>query len=200
MNLLGANAKPADVKPSRLKRGRNFDLGQAEYVAIKRGSALKALHDQTTMLYLTELHVSLLTVLSIISCYCSTNPEKSTVLSDQSFAWMESKSLCCGFWLASFHVFCQRVRRVCILTSSAAVSGSVSAAVHSMKCLASSSKLDTIFGSLDFLAEDEMRPSVAASPPRRRGSGSRKKRSRSFSLLSLSTFTSLDEYCLQAIL
>src|SRR3972149_472216 len=67
-------------------------------------------------------------------------------------------------------------------TSSAAVSGSVSAAVHSMRCLASSNKLDTTFGSVDFLAEDEIRPRVAASPPRRRGSGSRKKRSRSFSL------------------
>jgi len=71
---------------------------------------------------------------------------------------------------------------VCIWTSSAAVSGSVSAAVHSMRCLASSSKLDTVAGSLEFLAEDEMRPSVAASPPRRRGRGSRRKRSRSFSL------------------
>jgi hypothetical protein len=47
---------------------------------------------------------------------------------------------------------------VCILTSSAAVSGSVSAAVHSMRCLASSNKLATIVGSVDFLAEDEICP------------------------------------------
>jgi hypothetical protein len=40
-----------------------------------------------------------------------------------------------------------------------------------MRCLASSSKLETMFGSIDFLAEDEIRPSVAASLPRRRGVG-----------------------------
>ena len=62
----------------------------------------------------------------------------------------------------------------------------VSAAVHSMRCLASSNKLDTMFGSVDFLAEDDIRPNVAASPPKRRGSESRKKRSRSFSRFSLS--------------
>ena len=95
------------------------------------------------------------------------NPEKSTALSDQSFACTESKSRCCGFLLDSHHAFCQRVRRVCIRTSSAAVSGSVSAAIHSMRCLASSNKFATWLGSVELRADDEIRPSVAASPPRR---------------------------------
>jgi hypothetical protein len=98
-----------------------------------------------------------------------TNPEKSTALSDQSFACTESKSRCLGFWRASFHARCQSAIMVCMRTSSAAVSGSASAAVHSMRCFASSSKLATTVGSVDFLAEDEIRPSVAASPPKRRG-------------------------------
>src|SRR3990170_1359158 len=73
MDLLGSEAKPADLESSWFKSGGNFNLGQAEYVAIKRGSALKALYYQTTMLYLTELHMPLLAVLSITYRYYSTN-------------------------------------------------------------------------------------------------------------------------------
>src|SRR5688572_21773837 len=59
MNLLGTKTKPANIESGWFKSGRDFDLGQAEYVAIKRGGMFKVLYDQTTMLYLTESHVSL---------------------------------------------------------------------------------------------------------------------------------------------
>src|SRR3972149_7925125 len=104
-----------------------------------------------------------------------TIPEKSTALSDQFLACTESKSRWLGILLDSPHACCQSVIIVCIRTSSAAVSGSVSAAVHSMRCLASSNKLDTTFGSVELRAEDDIRPSVAASPPKRRGGGARRK-------------------------
>lgn len=56
MDLLRAQPKPADFEPSGFECGWNFNLGQAEYIVIKRGSTFKVLHDDTAMLYLAELH------------------------------------------------------------------------------------------------------------------------------------------------
>jgi hypothetical protein len=67
-------------------------------------------------------------------------------------------------------------------TSSAAASGSASAAVHSIKYFSSYNMLRTTMKFVDLRAVDEIRASVAASPPSLRGSGSRKKRERVFSL------------------
>jgi hypothetical protein len=85
------------------------------------------------------------------------------------------------------HAFIHSVIKICMDTSSAAVSGTVSAAFHSIRYFASSKRFFTTVASVELRAEDEIRPSVADFPPRWDEIGSRRKRSRNFSLFWITT-------------
>jgi len=118
--------------------------------------------------------------------------ENFLTLFSQFFVCAASKVLCCGILRAMSQDFRHMEMIMFIWLSSAAMDGLVSGAVHSMKRWASSSRLVMAAGSVEWRAEEEMRASVAASSSRRWGRGSRRKRSRSFSLVSLFM---ADDFC-----